>query len=90
MLDVLVDSGWSLFLLWVCKPVSALLGNQLFPGKTSAQRAAEQPHLLDADGDRNGPDIAVLPLVAWALLASPTLDTHGRENVIYLLIYYLF
>ena len=41
--------GWSLFLLWVCKPVSALLGDQLSPGKTSAQRAVEQPHLLGAD-----------------------------------------
>ena len=33
-LDVLAVSGWSLFLLWVCKPVSALLGDQLSPGRT--------------------------------------------------------
>jgi hypothetical protein len=32
-----------------CESVSALLGDQLSPGKTSAQRAEEQPHLLAAD-----------------------------------------
>jgi hypothetical protein len=43
VLDVLAVSGWSLFLLWVCKPVSTLLGDQLSPGRTCIQRAPEQP-----------------------------------------------
>ena len=74
MLDVLAVSGWNLFLLWVCKPVSALLRDQLFPGKTSAQRAAEQPHLLSADGGRKDPVPASLPLLrpvsSWLVLAT--------------------
>ena len=66
MLDVLAVSGWSLFLLWVCKPVSALLGDQLSLGKTSAQRAVEQPQLLGADGDRKDSDPAPL-LLLWTV-----------------------
>ena len=34
VLDGLVGSGWNLFLRWVCKPMSALLGDQFFPGRT--------------------------------------------------------
>ena len=49
VLDVLLVSGWSLFLLSVCKPVSTLPGGKISPGKSSAQRAAEQPHLQGAD-----------------------------------------
>jgi hypothetical protein len=45
VLDVLAVSGWNLFLLWICKPVSALLGDQLSPGRTCVQRALEQPKL---------------------------------------------
>ena len=39
------------YLLWLelVPPVSALLGDKLCPDKTSAQGAAEQPHLLTAD-----------------------------------------
>jgi hypothetical protein len=43
VLDVLAISGWSLSLLSVCKPVSALLGDQLSPGGTCEQRALKQP-----------------------------------------------
>ena len=63
MLDVLAVSGWNLFLLWVFKPMSALLGDQLSPGKTSAQKPMEQPHLLGADGDRKDSDPTALPLL---------------------------
>ena len=51
MLDVVAVSGWSLFLQRVCKPVSvsALLGDQLSSGKTSAQKAVVQLHFLAAD-----------------------------------------
>ena len=45
VLDVLAVSGWSLFLLWVCKPVLALLGDQLSPGVTCVQSSLEQPML---------------------------------------------
>ena len=48
----LAVSGWSLSLLWACKPVSALLGDQLSPGSTHAQRAVVQPQLLGADGGK--------------------------------------
>ena len=34
--------SWKLTFLWLCKPVSALLGDQLFPGRTCVQRAVEQ------------------------------------------------
>jgi hypothetical protein len=49
--DFLAVSVWDFFLLLVYKPVSAVLGDQLSPGKTSAQRAVKQPHLLTADVD---------------------------------------
>ena len=42
VLDILVVSGCSLSLLWVCKPVSALLGDQLSPHRTCVQRALDQ------------------------------------------------
>ena len=46
MLDVLAISGWSLFLLWVCNPMSAaLLGAQLSPGRTFVPRALEQTNI---------------------------------------------
>jgi hypothetical protein len=43
VLHVLAVSGWSLFLLWVYKPMSALLGDQLSPRGTCVQRVLEQP-----------------------------------------------
>ena len=63
MLDVLVVSSWSFFLLSVCKPLLAFLvqqlssesqgqtvpGDKLSLGKTGAPRTEEQPHLLGAD-----------------------------------------
>jgi hypothetical protein len=49
VLDVLAVSGWSLFLLWVCKPVSTLHGDQLSPGRACVQRALEQPKLASTN-----------------------------------------
>ena len=43
-------SGWSFFLLQAYKPVLALLGDQLSPGRTCAERSVEQLHLPGADG----------------------------------------
>ena len=71
VLDVSAVSGWN---LWVCKPVSELLTDQLSLGKTSAQRAVEQPHLLGAGGGRKDPDPAALLLLwsvcSWLVLSS--------------------
>ena len=79
---VLAVLGWTLFLLWVCKPVLGLLGGQLSPGKTSTERPMELPHLLGADGGRKDPVSAALPLLWPVLLAGPALDSHRREKVV--------
>jgi hypothetical protein len=60
--------------------VSALLGDQLSPGKTRTQSAVEQPHVLGADGGRNDPVPPALLDLQPMLLAGPALDSHRREN----------
>jgi hypothetical protein len=62
--------------LWACKPASALLGDQLSPGRTHAQRAAEQPQLLGADEGRKDPVAAApqLPAAISKSYFSPFLD----------------
>ena len=76
MLDVLAVSGWSLFLLWVCKPVSELLGDELCPGKTIVQRVVEQLHLLGADGGRKDLFQLLCCFCALMFLAGPALNSH--------------
>ena len=45
--------------------MSALLGDQLSSGKTSAQMAVEQPHLLAADVELENPVLeALLPVLS--------------------------
>jgi hypothetical protein len=82
VLDTLAVSGLSLFLLRLCKPLSALLGDQLSPGKISAQKAAEQlQHLLAADVATLGscPDCYGAS-AACVLVSRPALERHQREN----------
>lgn len=81
MLDIIAISGWSLFLLCGCKPVSALLEDQLSPVKTSALSVAGQPYLLAADGRPVGPCPRMsASSAACALLSGSTLERHRREN----------
>jgi hypothetical protein len=68
VLDVVAVSGWSLFLLWVCKPVSALLGDKLSSGRNDAQRATDKSPLLGADGGRKDPDPTDL-LLLWPVFS---------------------
>ena len=70
MLLGLAVSCLSLSLLWACKPVSALLGDQISSGRTLTQRAAEQPQLLDADGNRKD----LVPAALSVLLPVVLLD----------------
>ena len=78
MLVGLAVSGLSLSLLWTCKPVSALLGDQLSHGRTHAQRADEQPQLLGVDGRQKDPvPAAPEPCV---FLPGPALDSYLRES----------
>jgi hypothetical protein len=67
-------SGLSLSLLWAGKPVSALSGDELFPGRTRTQEAVGQPQLLGADGGRKDPVPAAPPLLLpvhfWIILPS--------------------
>ena len=46
----LAVSNWSLSLLWACKHVSALQGDQFSSSRTCIQRAEEKPKLPGADG----------------------------------------
>jgi hypothetical protein len=78
VLDGLAVSGWSLFLLWVCKPVSALLEDQLSLGKTTAQMAVEQPYPLAADVEPC-PSCSAAS-AACALRNGPALESHWREK----------
>ena len=73
---------WSFFFLWAHKPVSALLVDQLFHGRTLTQRTVEQSQLLDADGSQpEGPCLSSSTAPApCELLAGPTLGSHWREN----------
>jgi hypothetical protein len=48
VLDVLAVSGWSFFLLWVCSPLSALLGDQLSPESQGSE------HFLQASSPLEG------------------------------------
>jgi hypothetical protein len=80
VLNVLAASLWSLSLLWVCKPVSALRGDQLFHGRTCIHWALEQLKVW-------------VQMVTWRILCqplhcfcapcvpwSPTLENFWRES----------
>ena len=72
---------WLLFLLWVCKPVSTLLGEQVSPGRTHAQRAVEHPQLTGADGRLEGSfPICSTDLAPCVLLACFTPHSYWRES----------
>jgi hypothetical protein len=70
VLDILVVSGCSLSLLWVCKPVSALLGDHLSPGGTCVQRALDQPKLWVQIVDWKDP-VPAVPLILCPVCSWP-------------------
>jgi hypothetical protein len=65
--------------MWVCKPVLALLGDHLCPCKSSTQKAAEQPHLLQMEARRSCFSCSTAS-EARVLLATPASDSHWIEN----------
>jgi hypothetical protein len=68
-------SGFSLSLLWACKPVSALLEDQLFLGRTSGQRAVETAPMPGCRGRQEGPcSSCSATSEACVLLDGPTLE----------------
>jgi hypothetical protein len=70
MLVVIAVSGWSLFLLWFCYPLSALLGVQLSPESQWSE------HSLQASSPLLGKVHRSLELrsTSWVLGSEPTLE----------------
>jgi len=65
----LAVSGWSLSLLWVCKPVSSLLGDQL-SWKNLCSEVCRAAQALGADGYWKDP-IPAAPLFLSSVCSSP-------------------
>ena len=80
VLDVLAVSGWSLFLLLDCKPVSELLGSQLSPVRTCVQSAMEQHKLWVLIGTRRFLCQLLYCSCAQCTPHRPAPDSYWRET----------
>jgi hypothetical protein len=74
--------------------MSAFLRDQLSPGKTSTQRAGEQPHLLGSDGGKNDPYLAapllLCPVCSWLFLRRQSLERKPLHNLLSVLLYSVY
>lgn len=80
VLDGLAVSGWILFLLWICKPLSALLGDQLFCQNFWTEGSGTT-QALGADDDLKDPVSAAPLFLCFTCSWTAPLQRIIREKV---------